>query len=209
LCLAISTAQLPVCLLECGDPRLQAQRQPDGVEPRQHHRALAGGYVQGPATAIRSLDVHQFQVHSQRQIAACRLSGQQCDIIAGHYHGQQAVAVAIGLEDRAEAGREYRADAELAQCPGGLLARRAAAEIRPCNQDGGPPERGLVQHEPRVLQACPCGAGQIAPSGQQLLAITLLAGRCHLARGNQRVGIDVVAQQRCCDALDADELFHG
>src|SRR5512132_2310192 len=63
------------------------------------------------------------------------VAGQLAARGVGELDGEQAVLERVLSEDVGERARDDRAEAEVGQRPGGVLARRAAAEIRAGDED--------------------------------------------------------------------------
>jgi len=65
---------------------------------------------------------------------------------------KQPVLTCIAEEDLAEAGRDHATDAEAHEGPDRTLARTAASEIRPRNQDCALPIARLIEYEVRLFR---------------------------------------------------------
>ena len=79
--------------------------------------------------------------------------------------GQQPVLEAVVEEDVGERRRDQRAEAVIGERPGRVLARAAAAEVLPREQDRGAPVARLVEHEigiraPRRRDPCQVRRGR-------------------------------------------------
>jgi hypothetical protein len=57
------------------------------------------------------------------------------DLVLGKGHREQADLGAVGVEDVGERGRDKHLEAEVLQRPGSVLARGAAAEVAPRDED--------------------------------------------------------------------------
>ena len=110
---------------------------------------------------------------------------------------------AVVVEDVGEILGDDAADAEIEQCPGGMLAARAAAEVRAGDQDLGVLVGRLVEDEILLL-----AVGRPAHFVEQtVLEAGALDGLQELL-GNDHVGVDIDHGQRCCHAAQRGEFFH-
>src|SRR5579871_6806321 len=104
-----------------------------------------------------------------------------------HDHRHQSILQRIVTEDVGDLGADDRAKAIVEQCPGRMLARRAAAEVAAADEDLSAPGRRIVEYE--VL---PWAAGRvIAPIIEQVLAQSLARGSPQKARRDDLVGVDI------------------
>src|SRR5262249_10167466 len=95
-------------------------------------------------------------------------------------------------------------DAEVHQRPGGVLARRAAAEIVIRNEDLGFAISRLVEDEIGVLAA----VIPVALLREQPLAEAGALDGLEILLRDDRVGIHIDHSQRCGDAFKGGELLH-
>ena len=108
------------------------------------------------------------------------------------------------LKMSAKRGADDRAEAELGERPGGVLARAAAAEIIAGEQHLSALRARLVEDEIGLGMAF----GVVAPVVEELLVEALLGRGFQEARGNNLVGIDVVDGQRHDAAFEIGEGLH-
>ena len=127
--------------------------------------------------------------------------------------GQQAIFEAIVEENIGIAGRDDGSEAILVQRPRCVLARRAATEVFPSDQNAGARITRLVQHEiwvgfaaGRVLARV--AIVKIAPSIKQMLAKTGFADGFEKLLGDDRVSVDVFAVHRGDQAFVYGEFLH-
>src|SRR5690606_4966813 len=150
-----------------GQPALELHQQaarPHHVEQEVRHR-LAGEYG-----AIGA----QYAVAGQIDDDALAL-GDLAGTLAGHQ--QQADIEGVAEIQAAEAGRDHGVQAQLDQRGGGLLARRADAEIAARHQH----------------VAWPHAAGEIGPHAFQAMAGDVGDAEFHVGARGELVGIDIVA----------------
>src|SRR3546814_2555054 len=109
--------------------------------------------VEGDLLAVRPGDLLLLQVDRHPGVLAeLRVVQQLRDLRLRQLDQQQAVLEAVVVEDVREGFADHAADAEIVQRPGGVLARRAAAEILGGDQDFGLAVWLAVQHELRLLR---------------------------------------------------------
>ena len=113
--------------------------------------------------------------------------------VLGELHREHPDLGAVGAEDVREARRDDGAEAVVLERPGGVLARRAAAEVAAGHQDRRAGVRGLLERE--ALLAPPVPEQELAEAGALDALQELL--------GDDLVGVDVGAVERADDALDA------
>src|SRR5204863_9337595 len=161
-----------------------AQREADLVEPVQ--QAVLAERIDVEVHAERLiggrygllLEVHH-QAEARERIAFVE---QAIDFALGEDDREKAVLERVDEEDVGVRRRNYAAEAVIDERPGRMLARGAAAEILPGEQDRRVAISRLVQHELRVL---------LPPVGEEALAEAgLLDGRKVLL-GNDLVRVDV------------------
>ena len=179
--------QPAVARLERVDVRYAAQGELDGVQPLEQPQSCRRIDGEAQRTGRRRTHLVVSQVDAQ-PFAARRTHrlGEPAQRLGRQRRRQHTVVHAIVEENRCEGLRQYRADAVFAQRPDGVLAARAAAEIVARPGDARPRVGRLVQHELRFR----------APAGEQPRRETGLADAFDFSRGNDGVGVDVVAQQR-------------
>ena len=98
-----------------------------------------------------------------------------------------AVLETIVVKDVRKARRNKRAETKVIQCPWRVFARRTAAKVPPCNQDGPVIRFGLIQHKVRPQVSIRVKA----PVMKQMVAQAVSRGGRQEARGDNLVCIDV------------------
>src|SRR5438046_3343174 len=78
---------------------------------------------------------------------------QLADLLGQETHRDDPILTAVGVKDVRERRCENRTEAVLAERPHRVLARRAAAEILPREQDARAPSDGMVELEVRIRAA--------------------------------------------------------
>ena len=130
-------------LVAC-DLGVAAEGESDLVEPVEQHLArerVDGEVEPQPArvTQLAGLEVDgQLTVGGER---ACQLG----ERLVGEFERQQSGLERVLVEDVAEARRDHDPEPGVLERPGGVLARGAAAEVAPGEQDRGARVLGLAQ----------------------------------------------------------------
>ena len=101
---------------------------------------------------------------------------------------------AVALKDGTKARRDDRADAELRQCPDGMLTTRPTAKILTAEQCLRARIRRLVEHKLRIDLATT--DLRIPPARKQTIGEPGLRDGLHFTRRDDRVGVDIGANQR-------------
>ena len=158
------------------------------------------------AAAIRPADFLVGQIDGERRIgAAIGIVEQLLQIFRRHRDRQDAVLEAVIVENVGEGRRDHAANAEIEQCPGRMLARRAAAEIIAGDQDLRLAIGRLVEHEFRQFLAVLVIAHLI----EQRLAEPRPLDRLQELLRDDHVGIDIDDIERSRDAGQGFEFLHG
>src|SRR5918999_1460126 len=140
-----------------------------------------------------------FEVDDQSKARKGRAFVEQpIDLGLAEHDRQQAVLEAVDEEDVGERGRDQTMEAVVAQRPGRVLARGAAAEVLAPEEDGCRLVPRLIEHELRVL----------APVGEQALAEPGALDRREVLLRDDLVGVDVGAVERRDEAVQDGELVH-
>ena len=188
------------------DPRRVLQRLADVVEAVQQRVLAERVDVEVDLLAVRADHDLAFEVDGDARVAAeFRIVDQCVADRARQADRQQAVLEAVVVEDVAERGRDDAADAEIGQRPGGVLARRAAAEVLVRDDDLRVAVGFLVQDE---LGAFLAGAVE-AQRVEQVHAETGALDGLQEARGDHLVGVDVLHRHRRGDGGQRGEFVHG
>ena len=136
----------------------------------------------------------RVEVHGDRRPGPLvELAPEPGDDLARQDHRQQPVLVAVRMKDVAQARRDHRSDPVRLEHPDRHLSRRAAAEILGHDEDPRPTVRRLVQDELGLLRAVGVEA-HVAEEEARVPRGPL--GLHQEARGNDAVGVDVVAGHR-------------
>src|SRR5207248_3674704 len=104
----------------------------------------------------------------------------------------------VGAEDVREGRRDDRAEAEVLERPGRVLAGGAAAEVAAGDEDGRPRVGRVVDREARLA----------APVPEEELAEAAALDALEELLGEDLVGVDVRAVERADDAGDFSERLH-
>src|SRR6202521_4401606 len=128
-------------------------------------------------------------------------------------HGKEPVLEGIVEEDVGERRRDDRLETILLQCPRGVLARGAAAEVLARQQDRSPLVARLVQDEIGIGPAlrevhARLAHVEIAPRVEQVRAKAGALDRLQELLRDDRVGVDILAIQGRHEAGVDGELFH-
>ena len=99
---------------------------------------------------------------------------------------QQAVVQGVVAEDVGEEARHHDPETVVGDGPGGVLARTAAPEVAPGDENLSP-VTGVVQRERRDLRA----RSIVTPVAEKVVAESLALGGFQEARRNDLVGIYV------------------
>src|SRR5438105_4784517 len=187
--------------LELADLVRVAQREADLVEPVQ--QAVLAERIDVEVHAERLIGRRYgllLEVDHQAEARECiALVEQAIDLALGEDDRQKAVLERVDEEDVGGRRRNYTAKAVIDERPGRMLARGAAAEILPGEQDRRVAISRLVQHELRVL---------LPPVGEEALAEAgLLDGR-EVLLGNDLVRVDIRSIERRHQSIEHGELFH-
>src|SRR6185503_5268987 len=150
----------------------------------------------------------------QRKPGKDRDVGEQAvDGRVGQHDRQQAVLEAVVVEDVRVRRRDQRAKAVIGERPRRVLARAAAAEVAPREQDRRALVTRLVQHEVgiglarRRIHARLAVVG-VTPRVEQVDAEARTPDRLQELLRNDGVGVDVRAIERRDDALVNGEWLH-
>src|SRR5207248_2329637 len=147
-------SRLPA-LLVCPNPVLHEQRPTDLVETVEQHLPTVG--LHGERGAEPEAVVHALLLEVDRELVltARRLMApeQLADLLGQETHRDEPILTAVGVKDVRERRCENRTEAVLAERPHRVLARRAAAEILPREQDARAPSDGMVELEVRIRAA--------------------------------------------------------
>src|SRR5882672_3483523 len=201
--------------LEGADLVRVAQREPDVVEAVGE--AVFAERVDVEAHrlgAVRGRDDLLFEIDDQPE------SGERGDFVQqpvhlgfGEHDGEQAVLAAVVEEDIGVRGCDDRAKSVLAERPGRVLARAAAAEVLACDQDARTPVARLVEHEVGVDP--PLGLGfarpplvEIAPGVEKIRTEPCTLDRLQELLGDDLVGVDVGPVHRRNQSVQHGEFFH-
>jgi len=143
---------LPVRAAEAFDRVAMRKRIGDLVDALQQHLAQGLRCRKGETPTVRGRQDLRLQIHADVSCPVGRidLRDDVQQVFDRQLDGNDAVAVAVVEKDPAERGRDHRANAELAQCLGRPLARRAAAEIAVGQQDPRVVVGRLIEDEFRV-----------------------------------------------------------
>src|SRR6266851_616504 len=191
--------------LEVVDLRLLLHGQADIVEAIQQAMLAEGVDREMHGAAVGSLDLLLLEVDLDDGIgAAARIVHQLGDDLLWHPDRQDAVLEAVVVEDVGEILGDDAADAEIEQRPRGMLAARAAAEIGPGDDDLGVLVGRLVEDE-ILLLAVRRPAHFVEEAFLQAGALDGLQE----VLGDDHVGVDIDHRQRCGDAAQRREFFHG
>src|SRR5471032_540200 len=183
--------------------RLQGQR--DHVHAIDQHAPAARRQGKWRERTVRRAYRQRQQVDLQRSLFCLRQRGdQRIDGRLLQHDGQQTVIERIAIEDFTIAGGDYGGDAELLQAPYGVLAAGTAAEIRAGDQDARRLITGPVQDAVGARLAVAIEAQVV----QQTFIESFLADGAQELLGHDLVGIQVVDQQRRCQAGDRDQFFN-
>ena len=138
---------------------------------------------------------------------------QRLDDLLIEHDRQQTVLDRVLPEDVGEARRDQHPKAIPVQRPGCMLARRAAAEIMPREQDLGPGIAWIIEHEVRVQRPARAvlprlAVVQIAPFIEQVRAEAGALNRLQELLWDDRIGIDIGAIERHDPAAKGLEWLH-
>src|SRR5687768_11187115 len=202
---ATFTSEVPGMLrfalrLEGADLVRVAQREADLVEPVQQAVLAKGIDLKTERFVIVCrCNGLLLQVDDQAKARKCgALVEQAVDLGLAQHHRQEAVLERVGEEDVGIRGRDHAAEAVFQQCPGRVLARRAAAEILAREQDARALVLRPVEHEVRIL----------APLGEQAHRVARALDRRQVLLWDDLVGVDVGPVERRHDAVQDGELVH-
>src|SRR3989344_5411849 len=115
------------------------------------------------------------------------------------HHRENPVLHRIAREDVRVRRRDDDADAKVAQCPGGMLAARPAAEIVASDQD----RRALIFGAVEQI------VGVLADRLERAAAHALARGALPPGRGDDDVGIDILQPERNRAAIDLVQRGHA
>src|SRR2546421_5054286 len=133
---------------------LVAQREGDVVETFEEAVAAEVVYRERGVEARAVRHDAAFEINRQSVVAElARAPREFGDLGVGERDGQDAVLRAVVHEDVCEGGRDDGAEAVVEERPGRVLARGAAAEVAPGDEDGRATVARLVQDERRVGRA--------------------------------------------------------
>ena len=146
------------------------------------------GAFAGVEKAILKSDLGLTPVNDGKiiRISIPPLTEDRREELPAHGDRQQPVVEGIVAEDVGEEARHHDAEAVVGDGPGGMLARTAAPEIAPGDEDL-PPVAGIVQRERRDLRA----RSVVTPVAEKVVAEALAFGGFQKARRNDLVGIYV------------------
>lgn len=181
-----------------------AQRGGDHVKAFHEHGAVSRRDLEGPDAVART-DFLRDQV--DRELDGRRVGERGHDrrgVLGADAAGEETVVEAVRVEDLAEARCDDGSDAHLHQAPDGVLAARAAAEVRTRADDRGLFEPGPVEDAVGSGRAVgiaahvekdAAGEPRLVDAAQELL-------------GHDLVGVAVVDRKRCGDGRERGQLFH-
>src|SRR5262245_26176092 len=193
-------------LLEARDRRRLLHGEPDVIQSVEQAALAMRIDVELHHAAVRSADLLVFEIDGERRIgAALRIIEQLVEILGRDPDGQNAVLEAVVVENVAELGGDHAADAEIEQCPGRMLAARAAAEIVAGDEDFGVAVGRLVEHEVGILAAVLAIAQLREQAGAEAGALD----RLEVLLGDDHVGVDIDHVERRGHALQHSELVHS
>ncbi|PYS76229.1 MAG: hypothetical protein DMF66_15880, partial [Acidobacteria bacterium] len=131
-----SVERRPVGRLEGGDLVLVDERAPDLVEPLEQVRAREVVDLEPERLAGRARDRARLEIDGHPGAAlAVDLVHQPADELLGKLDRQEPDLHAVGLEDVRERRADQHVEAVLLERPRRVLARRAAAEVAPGDED--------------------------------------------------------------------------
>ncbi len=175
------------------------ERQRDVVQPVEQ-AALAFGFdVERDWVTADGPNALGFQIDRQAQAwGAGNEIEQILDNAFVKLDRQHAVLEAVAVEDVGKARCDQRADAEIRQCPGGMLPAGSATEVVTREQDLCARETGLVQHEIGIWPAgrhvlARLTVVEIAPLVEQVNAEAGALHRFHELLRDDRIGVDIRA----------------
>ena len=179
-------------------------------------QCLRKGSTSKPKRKLPSAEAHRLplEVDGQREAGERPHRVEQpVDRGLGQHDRQQAVLVAVVEEDVGVRRRDQRPEAVVGQRPGRVLARAAAAEVAPREQDRRALVARLVEHELRVqrpLRVVHPGlaAIEVAPFVEQVRAEARALDRLQELLGDDRVGVDVGAVERRHEPGQDAERLH-
>src|SRR5438132_2297618 len=201
--LRISHSQFESC-----NPGCLAQRACDLIRSRERHLPAVG--LHGERRAEPEAVVHALllEIDGELILAACGLMAaeQLGDLLRQESHGDEPVLTAVREEDVRERRREDRAQPVPPEGPASVLARRAAAEVLPREEDARAPGVGAVELEVRVRATVGPEAPVVEQGGPEPGAFHPLE---ELLR-NDLVGVHVGARQgRQTTGMTHEGLHHG
>src|SRR5450631_3019608 len=182
-----------------------AQRQRDLVEALEKPSPL--GRLDGEPEA-QVPGAHPTGLEVDGAFHARLLAGEvdQCrHLVFGQGHREQPAAQRIAVEDVRERRGDDRAKALVLQCPHGVLARRAAAEVAPRHQNRAAAVRLHVEHEVGTFGAAVVVAGVEEEEGPVAGALDALEELL----GDDLVGVDVGSVKRHDPPVLTAKRRHG
>src|SRR5437870_8498835 len=203
-----SALRIPHSQFESCDPGFLAQRASDLIRSREQHLPAVGLHGERGAEPEAVVHALLFEIDGELILAACGLMAaeQLGDLLRQESHGDEPVLTAVREEDVRERRREDRAEAVLAEGPDSVLARRAAAEVLPREEDARAPGVGAVELEVRVRATVGPEAPVVEQGGPEPGAFHPLE---ELLR-NDLVGVHVGARQgRQTTGVTHEGLHHG
>src|SRR5207248_4803106 len=141
--------------------------------------------------AVRHDERLRIEIDAHCPRAVARGNGEPFDDGRVDLDRQQSVPEGIAAEDVGELGAHDSAEANTEECPDGVLARRAAAEVPTGNEDAGINGLRLVQGKRGVRRS----VGVIAPVVEYGAAEAGAFDRLEEARGNDLIGVDIVDRE--------------
>ncbi len=121
------------------------------------------------------------------------------DVLRRQLHGRQPAVDRVGPEDIAERRRDHDAKAEVLEGPRGMLARRTATEVAPCDQNRRVAILGDVQEK----------AGVAHPVVEEELPVARALDPLQELLRDDLVGVHVGAVEHRDLARDAPQFVHA
>src|ERR1700730_6927550 len=142
--------------LVCRDLLVIMERQRYVIESLDETFLGARIYVAAGRPAERVRDRLRGEVHAQF-VPVMPFDGREdrLDLLGLEDYRQEAVLQRVVAEDVGEGGRDHRLEAEVGKRPHRVLARAAASEVGPGDQDRGAFEARLVEHVALVRLIAP------------------------------------------------------
>ena len=135
-------------LLKRSDLRVRRKKESQLIHPLQQAAPAERRHDELPRRPVREgqLTCLEIRGESKRGIISYCLQQRPMRIV-GKGHWQERILQRVAAKDVSEGRATMTSEAEIRQGPRRVLARRAAAEVAPGDQDPGAARRRLIQDE--------------------------------------------------------------